>query len=100
MVFEFNEFDRGVLENLFDGSIAGVKRSVAVARDEMFHDVLNDKDGVDFALGLEIGILHASFISGFKKRNGRSLNSEEVIELMRITKSKLGLLREAIFQCG
>ena len=55
---------------------------------------------MDLALGIVIGTIHTSFISGFKLRNGRKLNSEENIELFRITKSKLGQLREAIFQCG
>ena len=55
---------------------------------------------MDLALGIVIGTIHTLFISGFKLRNGRKLNSEENIELFRITKSKLGQLREAIFQCG
>ncbi len=96
----FNEFDRGVLENLFEISIRDMEINVDVARDEMFRSVLNDKDGVDLALGIVIGTIHTLFISGFKLRNGRKLNSEENIELFRITKSKLGQLREAIFQCG
>ena len=95
----FNEFDRGVLENLFEISIRDMEINVDVARDEMFRSVLNDKDGVDLALGIVIGTIHTLFISGFKLRNGRKLNSEENIELFRITKSKLGQLREAIFQC-
>jgi len=96
----FNKFDRGVLENLFKISIRDMEINVDVARDEMFRSVLNDKDGVDLALGIVIGTIHTLFISGFKLRTGRKLNSEENIELFRITKSKLGQLREAIFQCG
>ena len=96
----FNEFDRGVLENLFESGIRDMEINVDVARDEMFRSVLNDKDGVDLALGIVIGTIYTSFISGFKLRNGRKLNLEENIELLRITKSKLGQLREAIFQCG
>ena len=50
----FNEFDRGVLENLFEISIRDMEINVDVARDEMFRSVLNDKDGVDLALGIVI----------------------------------------------
>ena len=96
----FNAFDRGVLEQLFDGSVSGMKTNVDVARDEMFKNMLNDKDGVDLALGFAIGTLHTSFIVGFRQRNGRSLNHDEIMELMSITKSHLGKLKEAIFQCG
>jgi len=93
-------FDRRILEQLFDESILSMKHDVDVARDEMFENILNDKDGADLALGFAIGTIHTSFIVGFRQRNGRSLNHDELIELMYITKNHLGQLKEAIFQCG
>jgi len=96
----FNTFDRGVLEQLFEQSVSGMKKNVEVARDEMFKNVLNDKDGMDLALGISLGMIHTSFTVGFKQRNGRYLNSEETTELMTITKDHLPKLKEAIFQCG
>ena len=96
----FNTFDRGVLENLFEVSIRDMEVNVDVARDEMFRSVLNDKDGVDLALGIVLGTIHTAFIAGFNTRNGRKMTSEEKNELWKITKTKLGQLREAIFQCG
>ena len=96
----FNQFDRGVLETLYEETIKGMKFNVVVARDEMFSSVLNDKDGADLALGMAIGMIHTTFMAGFRMRNKRRMTSEENDELFRITKSKLGQLREAIFQCG
>ena len=96
----FNTFDRGVLENLFEISIRDMEINVDVARDEVFRSVLNDKDGVDLALGIALGTIHTSFIAGFRQRNGRKMTSEEKNELWKITETKLGQLREAIFQCG
>ncbi len=93
-------FDRGVLEQLFDESVLNMKLDVDVARNEMFENILNDKDGVDLALGFAIGTIHTSFIVGFRQRNGRSLNHDELMELMYITKNHLGQIKEAIFQCG
>ena len=92
-------FDKGILEQLFDESVLGIKRDVDVARDEMFENILNDKDGTDLALGFAIGTIHTSFITGFRRRNGRSLNHDELMELMHITKNHLDKLKEAIFQC-
>ena len=93
-------FDRGILEQLFDESVLSMKLDVDVARNEMFENILNDKDGVDLALGFAIGRIHTSFIVGFRQRNCRSLNHDELMELMNITKNHLGQLKEAIFQCG
>jgi len=93
-------FDRGALEQLFDESVLNMKLDVDVARNEMFENILNDKDGVDLALGFAIGTIHTAFIVGFRQRNGRSLNHDELMELMHITKNHLGQLKEAIFQCG
>lgn len=98
MVFE--AFDRGVLEQLFENSISHMKTTVDLTRDQIFRNVLNDKDGVDLALGLELGVIHTSFMTGFKQRHNRSLNSDEKSELLKITQSKLGQLKEAIFKCG
>jgi len=95
-----NTFDRGVLENLFEVSIRDMEVNVDVAREKMFHVVLNDKDGVDLALGIALGTIHTAFIAGFRQRNGRKMTSEEKDELWKITETKLGQLREAIFQCG
>ena len=72
----FNAVDRGVLENLFEVSIKNMKINVDVAREKMFHVVLNDKDGVDLALGMVIGTIHTSFIAGFRQRNGRKMTTE------------------------
>jgi len=93
-------FDRGILQQLFDESVLSMKLDVGVARDEMFKNILNDKDGADLALGFAIGTIHTSFIIEFRRRNGRSLNHDELMELMYITKNHLGQLKEAIFQCG
>ncbi len=93
-------FDRRVLEQLFDESVLSMKLDVDVARNEMFENILNDKDGADLALGFAIGTIHTSFIIEFRRRNGRSLNQDESMELMYITKSHLAQLKEAIFQCG
>jgi len=95
-----NAFDRRVLEQLFDESVVNMKLDVDVARNKMFENILNDKDGVDLALGFAIGTIHTSFIVGFRQRNGRTLNQDESMELMYITKNHLGQLKEAIFQCG
>jgi len=95
-----NAFDKRVLEQLFDESVLHMKIDVVVARDEIFENILNDKDGADLALGFAIGTIHTAFIVGFRQRNGRSLNHDESMELMRITKNHLGQLKEAIFQCG
>jgi len=95
-----NAFDRRILEQLFDESVLSMKLDVGVARDEMFENILNDKDGADLALGFAIGTIHTSFIIEFRRRNGRSLNRDELTELMYITKNHLGQLKEAIFQCG
>ena len=95
-----NAFDKGVLEQLFDESVSHMKLDVDVARNEMFENILNDKDGGDLALGFAIGTIHTAFIVGFRQRNGRSLNQDESMELMHITKNHLSILKEAIFQCG
>jgi len=73
---------------------------IVVARDEKFRSGLNDKNGDDLALGLAIGNIHTVFFIGFRQRNGRILNSQEMDELFRITFNKIPQLKEAIFQCG
>jgi len=93
-------FDRGVLEQLFDESLLSMKLDVDVARNEMFKNILNDKDGADLALGFAIGTIHTAFIIEFRRRSGRSLNHDELMEMMDITKNHLAQLKEAIFQCG
>lgn len=98
MSFEASE--REVLEKLFDYAIANVKTNVKIARNEIFRNSLNDKDGVDLALGLTLGIIHMSFMDGFQSRHHRTLNHEENEELLVITGSKLKQLKEAIFKCG
>ncbi len=93
-------FDRRVLEQLFDESVLSMKLDVDVARNEMFKNILNDKDGADLALGFAIGTIHTAFIIEFRRRSGRSLNHDELMEMMDITKNHLAQLKEAIFQCG
>ena len=96
----FSVIDRGILEELFNFSISDMKTVVELTRDDIFHNILNDKDGVDLALGLSLGNIHTSFIVGFRQRKGRILDSGERKELLGITLSKLPQLKEAIFQCG
>jgi len=96
----FEALDREVLEKLFDYSITNMKTNVKIARNEIFRNILNDKDGVDLALGLTLGIIHMSFMDGFKLRHNRVLNPAENEELLTITGSKLKQLKEAIFKCG
>ncbi len=96
----FETSDKAVLEKLFDYAITNIKTSVKTARNEIFRDALNDKDGVDLALGLTLGILHMSFMEGFESRHNRTLNHEENEELLVITGTKLRQLKEAIFKCG
>ena len=96
----FNAFDRGVLELLFEESINNMQVNVDLARSETFDNLLNDKDGVDLALGLALGVIQTSFIAGFKIRNNRHVNSDEKIELKKIIEGHLAKLKKAIFQCG
>ena len=96
----FNQADHQILEQLFNYSISDMKPIIGVARDEKFRSGLNDKNGDDLALGLVIGNIHTSFYAGFKQRNGRTLDSQEIEELFSITFSKIPQLKEAIFQCG
>ncbi|MEX2192471.1 MAG: hypothetical protein WD717_03720 [Nitrosarchaeum sp.] len=77
-----------------------MKSSLIVARDDSFRNALNDRNGDDFALGIVIGTIHTSFLVGFGQRNQRSLTSDEMDELIRITLSKVPQLKEAIFKCG
>lgn len=96
----FEASDREILEKLFDYAIANVKTNVKIARNQIFRNSLNDKDGVDLALGLTLGIIHFSFMDGFQSRHNRTLNHDENEELLVITGSKLKQLKEAIFKCG
>jgi len=94
------EIDKEILEKLFDYAITNVRTNVKTARNGIFRNILNDKDGVDLALGLTLGILHMSFMDGFQSRHNRIPNSDENEELLTITGSKLKDLKEAIFKCG
>ncbi len=96
----FDELDKEILEKLFDYAITNVRTNVKTARKEIFRNILNDKDGVDLALGLTLGILHMSFMDGFQSRHNRTINSDENEELLAITGNKLKALKEAIFKCG
>lgn len=96
----FDALEREILEKSFGYAIINVKTNVKTARREIFRNFLNDKDGVDLALGLTLAIIHKSFMDGFQSRHNRILNLEENEELLQITGSKLKDLKEAIFKCG
>jgi len=95
-----NPTQRGILEQLIDHAVKGMKVTVEFVRGDRYSKILKDKNGDDFVLGFVYGRIDSTFKATFIATQNRILIDEEVLEVEHIIYNRMDELKEAIFKCG
>ena len=64
-----NPFDRDDLNQMTDNVVKDIRPVVEFARMPGLRDMLKDRDGFDFSLGVAVSEIYTAFLIKFKMRN-------------------------------
>lgn len=95
-----NDMEKDLFDALIDKFEINMKPILSLARSDSFKNLLNDKNGDDFALGMVFGESMGIFVTQVGENSRRTFSESEMDEMKGILSKRLVGVRDTIFQLG
>ena len=93
-----SKMEKDLFESLIDKFERNMKQITSLARSDSFKQLLNDKNGNDFALGMVFGESIGIFVTQCGENDDKKFDEIEMDELKIILNKRLKRIRESIVQ--
>ena len=95
-----SNMEKDLFESLIGKFKYNMKPIISLARSDSFKDLLNDKNGDDFALRMVFGESIGIFVTPCGENDDKKFNEIELDELKIILNKRVRRVKESIFQLG
>lgn len=94
------DIEKDLFDALIDKFEINMKPIISLARSDSFKNLLNDKNGDDFALGMIFGESMGIFVTQVGESGMRTFSESEMDEMKGILSKRLVGVKDTIFQLG
>ncbi len=95
-----SDIEKDLFDALIDKFEINMKPIISLARSDSFKNLLNDKNGDDFALGMIFGESVGIFVTQIGENGMRTFSESEMDEMKVILSKRLVGVKDSIFQLG
>jgi|APSaa5957512622_1039677.scaffolds.fasta_scaffold160652_2 hypothetical protein len=95
-----SDIEKDLFDTLIDKFELNIKPIISLARSDSLKNLLNDKNGDDFAIGMIFGESMGIFVTQVGDSGRRTFSELEMDEMKMILSKRMTGIKDTIFQLG